>query len=183
MKILTGRLKDTAIPFRPQPGLRPTPDRVRKAVMDSLAHGWEGARALDLFSGTGALGLEALSAGAAEAVFVESDRRRADAIARLARDLGLGDVCRVLAEDVFTAIGRLRALGERFDRVLADPPYEQGYSVRLLEDLEDGALLRPGAWLMVEAYKKEKLPERAGRLERRRTAFYGDTGVHYYVLV
>lgn len=183
MKILTGRFKDTPIPFKEQPGLRPTPDRVRKAIMDSLAHGWEGVRVLDLYSGTGALGLEAMSAGAESAVFVESDRRRADAIGRLLESLGLSDACRVETGDVLAVIDQFHGREERFDRVFADPPYEKGYALKTLELFQDGAALRPGAWIVIETYKKETMPPSLGRLESRRVAFYGDTALHYYLLV
>ncbi len=183
MKILTGRLKDTPIPFKEQPGLRPTPDRVRKAIMDSLAHGWDGAQVLDLYSGTGALGLEAISAGAASAVFVESDRRRAQDIERLIGSWGLDQTCRVEAGDVLAVMDQLEDRGERFDRVFADPPYEKGHALKTLEFFKNGAALQPGAWLVIETYKKEAMPEALGRLECRRSAFYGDTAVHYYLLV
>lgn len=183
MKILTGRFKDTQIPFKPQPGLRPTPDRVRKAVIDALSPGWDGARVLDLFAGTGALGFEALSAGASGAVFVESDRRRAAQIEALIEKLDLAAVCRVEAEDVLAFLARLTQRADRFDRVLADPPYEKGLAQKTLEFFKDGAALNPGAWVMIETYKKEVMPASVGRLHSRRTVFYGDTAIHYYVLV
>lgn len=183
MKILSGRLKDTQIPFRPQPGLRPTPDRVRKAVMDAMRNGWEGAAVLDLFSGTGALGLEALSAGAKSVVFVEADRRRAESIRALIREWGLENAARVERNDAAAALELLAKRGEVFDRVLADPPYEKGLALKVLTFFADGAALKPGAWIALETYKTEVLPDRQGRLERRRAAQYGDTTIHYYVLV
>jgi 16S rRNA (guanine966-N2)-methyltransferase len=183
MKILTGRFKHTEIPFKPQPGLRPTSDRVRKAIMDSLMGGWEGASVLDLYSGTGALGLEAVSAGAAGAVFVESDRRRADAIEGVVEKLGISDNCRVERSDVLSALESLKKRGAAFDRVFADPPYEKGLAIKTLEFFSDGSALKPGAWITIETYKKEPLPDVVGRLQRRRNTAYGDTAVHYYVLV
>lgn len=183
MKILSGRFKDAPIPFKPQPGLRPTPDRVRKAIIDALSPGWSGTRVLDLFSGTGALGFEALSAGAAGAVFVESDRRRAVQIEQMIEELGLADACRVEREGIWTSLDRLVKKEERFDRVLADPPYEKGLAPRVLDFFKEGTALNPGAWLALETYKKELMPEKLGRLENRRSVFYGDTAVHYYVLV
>lgn len=183
MKILTGRFKHTEIPFKPQPGLRPTSDRVRKAIMDSLMGGWDGASVLDLYSGTGALGLEALSAGAASAVFVESDRRRADAITRVLEKLGLSARCRVEKLEVAAALESLKRRGAAFDRVFADPPYEKGLAVKTLEFFMDGSVLKPGAWIIIETYKKEPLPDALGRLQLRRSTAYGDTAVHYYVLV
>ena len=181
MRILSGSLKDAEIPFKPQPGLRPTPDRVRKAMIDTLQP-WEGMRVLDLFSGTGALGLEAVSAGAASVVFVESDRRRADEIAQLVRGLNLTGQCRVKKQDAWVALADL-AGGDSFDRVLADPPYEKGLALKTLDFFKQGTCLNPGAWVVIETYKKEPLPDALGRLERRRSTPYGDTTLHYYSLV
>lgn len=183
MKVLSGRFKNTVIPFKPQPGLRPTPDRVRKAIIDSLRPAWDGVSVLDLFSGTGAMGLEALSAGAASAVFVEADRRRADGIRQVLRHLKLEGECRVESADVFLTLSRLDDHEERFDRVLADPPYEKGLALKTLEFFSEGAALAPGAWIALEARYNEPLPDTCGRLTRRKTSEYGDTAVHYYVLV
>jgi 16S rRNA (guanine966-N2)-methyltransferase len=183
VKVLSGRFKNTAIPFKPQADLRPTPDRVRKAIIDALRPAWDGVSVLDLFSGTGAMGLEALSAGAARAVFVEADRRRAEGIRQTLRHLKIDEESRVEAADVFAALERLAGEGERFDRVLADPPYDKGLALKTLEFFSEGAALTPGAWIALETRRKEVLPDTRGRLTRRKTAEYGDTAVHYYVLV
>lgn len=196
MKILTGRFKDAQIPFKPQPGLRPTPDRVRKAVIDSLSPGWEGARILDLYAGTGAMGLEALSAGAESVLFVEADRKRAAQIEQTIASLESAVRTRrnredreeifssqVIAEKVAEALPRIARSGERFDRVWSDPPYEKGLALQSLDFFKTGQSLNPGAWVIIETYKKEKMPAEAGRLQSRRVAFYGDTAIHYYILV
>lgn len=189
MRILTGRFKDRPIPFKPQAGLRPTPDRVRKAVMDALGPAWSGLRAMDLYAGTGAMGFEMLSAGAEHVVFVESDRKRAQQIELSLRSLtslsnpGIRPSGAVVSDDVRRALPGLAGEGIGFDRVWADPPYEKGLAAATLAFFAEGRLLNPSGWVVLEAYKKEELPDRLGRLERRRKAAYGDTAVHYYILV
>jgi 16S rRNA (guanine966-N2)-methyltransferase len=104
-------------------GTRPTADRVREAVFSSLLPHLPGARVLDLYAGSGALGIEALSRGAAHATFVERDRGALRAIADNLDTTGLGDRAEVVAADVRSALGRLAGAQEPFDVVLLDPPY------------------------------------------------------------
>ena len=104
---------------------RPTPNRVREAVFNSLysLDAIEGARVLDLYAGTGALGIEALSRGAAEAVFVESDPAVAAVLRSNLETTGLADRAAVMVTDADTALAGLAREGRRFDLALADPPY------------------------------------------------------------
>ena len=105
-------------------GVRPTPDKVRLAIFNSLGPTVEDARVLEVFAGTGALGLEALSRGAASALFVELSAKHARVMQQNFKALGqaLGKV-RFSVEDAFTALGQLRERGEQFDLIFADPPY------------------------------------------------------------
>jgi 16S rRNA (guanine(966)-N(2))-methyltransferase RsmD len=110
--------------------IRPTADRVREALFSILGQRVDGARVLDLFAGTGALGLEALSRGAVEVVFVEVDRGIARTLESTVIELGVADACRVVQADVLTASDRLN-LGDPFQIVLADPPYGCGLADRV----------------------------------------------------
>lgn len=142
--------------FPARPGLRPTPDRVRETLFNWLAPVLPGARCLDLFAGTGCLGLEALSRGASEAWFVERD-------AVLTRVLAghierLGAEARIVREDVARFLARRGAAAEAvlFDIVFVDPPFEDSV-LPVLEAVEP--LLAPGAWVYVERALPEGLPE------------------------
>ncbi len=132
--------------------LRPTTDRVREALFNLLAHGGygdpvRGARVLDLFAGTGALGLEALSRGAAAAAFVETGRPALALLrANIAR-LRAGDAARVIERDA-TRLGPNQ--GEAFDLVFLDPPYGRGLGERAVAAALDGGWLAPGALLVWE---------------------------------
>ncbi|MGQ9779151.1 MAG: 16S rRNA (guanine(966)-N(2))-methyltransferase RsmD [Bacillota bacterium] len=125
MRIVAGRFRGRRLQGPRHPGLRPTAEKVRKAVFDILGPRVAGAVVLDLFAGAGGLGLEALSRGAKQVIFVERDRRALDLLRRNLRELGLaeGEEVRVVAGDVRMVLSRLAGAGERFDLVLADPPY------------------------------------------------------------
>jgi 16S rRNA (guanine966-N2)-methyltransferase len=146
--------------------VRPTGDRVREAWMSALQLRIPGARVLDLFAGSGALGLECLSRGAAEAVFVEQARGSLAALRANVEALGCGDRTRIVRGDALAWAGALSP--GAFDIALSDPPYGSGYLERLVE------LFRrvPFAGeLWIEHGTGESAPELPGLLQRR----YGDT--------
>lgn len=154
-------------------GVRPTTDRVREATFARLG-ALDGARVLDLYAGTGALGIEALSRGAANVVFVERGRASLDALRRNLATLGLGESVRIVARDVAAAVADLGRAGERFDLVLLDPPYETGEDERTLRAVVAARILAPGALLVVERSRRHALPPISGLAlqdERR----YGDS--------
>lgn len=159
--------------------MRPTSDRVREAVFARLED-LAGARVLDLYAGTGALGIEALSRGAASAVFVE---RAPAALAVLRANLaalGLEGVSRVLGMDVRAALRRLAREGQRHDLVLADPPYAAGEVEAVLRGVAEAGILSPGATLVIETSRRHPPGAVPGlaRLDERR---YGDTLVVRFV--
>ncbi len=154
--------------------LRPTSDRVREAIFNLLLNGGygnpvQGARVLDLFAGTGALGLEALSRGAAHVAFVD-DGSTARAILRrnieLMRAMGVTDVWRRDA----TSMGQNRGLG--FTLVFLDPPYNKGLGERSVASCLEGNWLAPGALIVWEESAAPSPPEGLEQLDQRR---YGDT--------
>ncbi|MEG3616735.1 MULTISPECIES: 16S rRNA (guanine(966)-N(2))-methyltransferase RsmD [Isoptericola] len=170
----------------PPSGTRPTSERVREAMFSRLEHLGvvDGARVLDLFAGSGALGLEAASRGAAEVVLVDAARQAADVARRNAADLGLGRRVRVLAEPAERAAARLAADGAPsggFDLVLIDPPYDLDPAVlnRVLADLAAPGVLAPDAVVVLEQARRGApftWPDALTELSAKR---YGDTVVHY----
>ena len=148
VRIIGGRFRRRRVPVPAVPGLRPTPDRVRETVFNWLAGRVEGARCLDPYAGTGALGLEAASRGAARVVCVERDRRLADALEAQARALG-ADAVRVVCAPVLAWLaGRA---GEPFDIVLMDPPFDAGEHGAAAAALEAGGWLAPDARVYLES--------------------------------
>jgi 16S rRNA (guanine966-N2)-methyltransferase len=169
----------------PPSGTRPTSDRVREAVFSTLQarRDLEGARVLDLYAGSGALGLEALSRGAAHVRFVESDRRAAAVVRRNVEALGLGgpdgNAVQVTAADV--AVVLRSGADQPYDVVLADPPYalSDGALGAVLSALIKGGWLAPAALIIVERSVRASppaWPEGVFELMNRR---YGDTTVYY----
>jgi 16S rRNA (guanine(966)-N(2))-methyltransferase RsmD len=140
----------------------------------------EGARVLDLYAGSGSLGLEALSRGAASAVLVERGRQAADAIRRNVAELGLSERAEVVSRDVFGAIERLRARLERFDVVFADPPYRSGDADKLLGRLGEEELVEAGGLVVLEHHHKRELRERYGSLSRLRVLKAGESTLTIY---
>lgn len=175
IRIIGGSLRNSRLEVPERPGLRPTPERVRETLFNWLAPMIEGARVLDLCAGTGALGIEALSRGAASACFVEPDARAAralrDNLARLkAAD---GEVAAVDAQAF------LRGAARAFDLVFLDPPFALDLWSALAERLEQGGWLATRAWIYVES-PREAIPavpanwtlHREGRAGEVRFALY-----------
>jgi 16S rRNA (guanine966-N2)-methyltransferase len=177
-RVIAGTAGGRTLRTPPGAGTRPTSERVREALFSALdARGVvQGARVLDLYAGSGALGIEAASRGAAEVVLVESERRAADVAARNVRDLGLDHV-RVARRDVVAHLGGEE--GTVVDLVLLDPPYDVGEEAlaTVLERLAD-RWLADGATVVVERSSRSPEPtwppglERVGRPRR-----YGETTV------
>jgi 16S rRNA (guanine966-N2)-methyltransferase len=147
LRVIGGQWRSRRLEFPDLPGLRPTPDRVRETLFNWLAPVLPGAHCLDLFAGSGALGIEALSRGAAEVVFVE----RYSLAVRALRD-NLGQLhARNARIDQAEALTWLRSPGTPFDVVLLDPPFGEGLLAPACTRLEQGGWLAPTAWIYLEA--------------------------------
>jgi 16S rRNA (guanine966-N2)-methyltransferase len=156
--------------------VRPTADRVREAIFSILGEKTEGARVLDLFAGTGALGLEALSRGASSAVLVESDPGAFEILRRNVLDLE-ATRAETLLMDSRAAVRALRRRGIRFGLVFLDPPYGKGIAEGSAADLDGAGLLEPGGTVVVEdAARAAETPFPPG-WERVGDRRYGDTRV------
>lgn len=159
---------------------RPTSDLLRQAIFNVLGARIHGARGLDLFAGTGALGLEALSRGAADVTFVERDRAALASLRTNLVGLGLSTRARVVAQETLAALHGLARVGERFDCVFLDPPYAGDLALRCVETLAPGGILSENALLLVQASHKTDLPERVGTLSRAWQRRYGETRLTLY---
>jgi 16S rRNA (guanine966-N2)-methyltransferase len=154
----------------PRTGLRPTRNIVKQAIFNMLRSRVAGARVADLFCGAGALGIEALSAGAASAIFVEQDRRT---VSLLKENLvPFAERARVIAGDVARVLPRLA--GEQFDIILADPPYQHGQDTETLQLVARHGLLKPGGVVVLEHSRRDQ-PAIPAEFSLTRTHKYGDT--------
>ncbi len=153
LRIIAGQWRGRKLPFPDQQGLRPTPDRVRETLFNWLQPVIPGSRCLDLFSGSGALGLEALSRGAASAVLVDSSTA---VVGQLRRNLQLlnADNAEVVQSSAQSWLAHNQQLSAGFDLVFLDPPFRQGMLEQCCELLEQSELLSPGARIYVEAEKE-----------------------------
>lgn len=179
MRVIAGRLKGRRLASPSWPGLRPTSDRLREALFNVLAPRMAGARVLDLYAGTGALGIEAHSRGASLVVFVEQDRRAQQLIADNLAHCGVVDGCVIIRA---TAAGGLhtwlgRADFTPFDVVLLDPPYDLSPDAALA-GVE--AVVGAHGVVVFEHARRVPSPERAGALVRTRELRSGDSTLSFY---
>src|SRR5215510_3564714 len=160
MRIVGGQFKGRAIAAPPGGDTRPTADRARESVFNVLAHadwspGVEGRRVLDLFAGSGALGLEAISRGAAFALFVETDAAARGAIRDNVEALGLFGVTRIHRRDATDLGVKPAGLGDPFDLVFLDPPYGKGLGERAMSKLREGGWITEDALIAFECAAEE----------------------------
>ena len=176
MRIVGGRLRGRTLAAPKSQAIRPTADRLRESLFNILFHGYgdpvTGARVLDLFGGTGALGMEALSRGAAFALFIDDSPEARGLIRENVVALGLGGVSRIFRRDA-TKLGEARPV-DPFSLVFLDPPYGQGLAEQALASAREGGWLVPAALLVVEESIEPgfKPPDGFDEIERRR---YADT--------
>jgi len=160
--------------------MRPTADRVREAIFNILGGAVAGAQVLDLFAGTGALGIEALSRGAAGAIFVEEHRTSLVVLRRNLALCGLTDVGHIYPLPVQKALPQLAAQGKSFNLIFLDPPYEKGLAGRTLALLARLPLLDPYGIIAVEHSRAEALAEAYEALVGTDRRHYGGTMVSFY---
>ncbi|MEJ2376783.1 MAG: 16S rRNA (guanine(966)-N(2))-methyltransferase RsmD [Pseudolabrys sp.] len=176
MRVVGGRLRSRPMAGPKSDAVRPTSDRLREALFNILAHAYddpvEGARVLDLFAGTGALGIEGISRGAVYALFVDKGVEARALLRQNIEALGLAGVTRIFRRNA-TKLGPAHPL-EPFDLVFADPPYGKGLAEKALANAREGGWLKPGALVVVEeaADAGFAAPEGFEELQRRQ---YDDT--------
>ena len=171
MRVVGGRLKGRNLASPSSQAIRPTADRLRESVFNILIHAYddpiEGARVLDLFAGTGALGIEAVSRGAGFTLFVDNGAEARALLRNNVEALGLGGVTKVYRRDA-TNLGPAHPM-EPFSLAFLDPPYGKGLAEKALVSLRDGGWLTSGALLVVEEAKAAAFaaPDSFEELERR----------------
>lgn len=175
LRIIGGGWRGRRVHFPDIPGLRPTPDRVRETLFNWLQHTVAAARCLDLFAGSGALGLEALSRGAHEAVFVEHSALAAQALRAELQTLGGSARARV----VETGAARfLAAPGEPFDIIFVDPPFGEGAVGEFLPLIAQRPWIRPGGLVYIESERQLGAPTLPASWELLKSKSAGEVGYH-----
>jgi 16S rRNA (guanine966-N2)-methyltransferase len=180
MRVVAGELRSRRLHTVAGQGTRPTSDRARAGLFDWLGPRIDGMRVLDLYAGTGALGIEALSRGAREAIFVERARAALQVLRRNLDELGLRERTRVVEADLARGLGPLAAKLGVFDLVLADPPYEGDALERLLADEDLASVLEPDAVVVTERSARAEADASRSRLRLRDSKRYGETAFDWW---
>jgi 16S rRNA (guanine966-N2)-methyltransferase len=180
MRIIAGKAKGTRLKMVPGKHVRPTADRVKESLFQVIGPFFDGGMALDLFAGTGALGLEALSRGLDRAVFIDSSRTSCDVIRMNAGASKLSDSVEVYRNDVQRALPLLKKRRLQFDYIFLDPPYKKNLLAPTIEKISKHGLLK-GDGLIVAEHEAECVPpEEIGAFRRYRLLNYRDTSISLY---
>lgn len=182
MRVIGGTIKGRHLFTCRAPLLRPTADKVREAIFAIIAPLLQGGVVLDLFAGTGSLGIEALSRGMDRAVFVEDDRRVAAVLRKNLVACGMEDRAEVMSVPVEAALRVLHARGRTFRLIFLDPPYEEALAGKALQTLSQTRVLETEGLVVAEHSSREEMESIYGDLildDRRR---YGHTVISFYVL-
>ena len=179
MRIITGTSKGRRLVTPKNQSVRPTSDRVKESIFNILGRDVEGKVVLDLFAGTGNLGIEALSRGAEKALFVEKGRQAIRLIQRNISQCGMQERSEILSRDVCRAIGILSRRGESFDLILMDPPYAKGLIQETLTKLLSTRIYHDGTILLIEHDRREPLPEKVEGWSVMRRQEIGDTVISF----
>lgn len=184
MRIISGKARGKRLATFEGNSIRPTPDRVREAIFSKLfSHygSFDGLKVLDLFSGTGAMGLEALSRGVKRAILVDKGPQSIGLMQSNCKNCGFDTSAEILRSDVLSALPKLVAKGP-FDLIFMDPPYAQGLVPQCLGEIDRLGLLAPGGMICAETGHSDPVPERLGRIERFDLRTYGTVTLHLFAM-
>jgi len=186
MRVISGIAKGIRLTAPEDRRVRPTSDRIKESlfsILHSICGDISGQNILDLFAGTGSLGIEALSRGANSAVFVDNHRTSVTLINANINKTGFSDRSEVILADSFQALSKLADKNSCFDLVFADPPYGKDIAQQLLENISTLGLLAEGALVIIETGGKEELPLNAGNLRQIDKRIYGDTSLTFFEFI
>lgn len=180
MRVITGIAKGRRLKAPKGMDTRPTADRAKEALFNIIGTRVIDANFLDLFAGTGAIGIEALSRGAGRTVFVERSPKAVKVISENLELTRLIDNTEILVLESDKAIDKLASRGEKFDIIFVDPPYRKGLERASLEKISQSTLLSTGGLVITESSKLDIPPEQVGRFLLKRQGKYGDTVLSFY---
>jgi len=180
MRVIAGQAKGRPLKAVPGDATRPTTDKVKEALFSMIGPFFDGERVLDLFAGTGGLGIEALSRGAGNAVFIDANARSIEVVRRNLDAVGMSGLAEVYRNDAVRAIKTLARKGAAFNLIFLDPPYAMETGDKLLELLAEQGLAADGAVAVLEHASSRSYPERFHRYERIKHAVYGEAALSIY---
>lgn len=183
MRIITGKARGTALRTLPGENTRPTAAKVKEAIFSALQFDLEGRRFLDLFAGSGQMGLEALSRGAAGATFVDAEKDALDIVKANAEKTRLSPFCRFCLSDYRNFIRKEGARGEKYDLIFIDPPYAARLAADAADRILRASLSKPHTLFIAESEEEdifEGRPDIAGKFEILRRKTYGRATVTFF---
>jgi len=180
LKVVGGIAKGRRI-RPPKTSLRPTSEKVKEALFDILKERVNGSIFLDLYAGTGGVGIEALSRKAKRVIFVESNPSSIKGLKENISSLGFEERVDIIASSARGFLEKAIERGERFDIIFLDPPYHTGEIDRIFKILSEGDILSQKGVLVAEHFKKKRLPEEVGHLMLLREYRYGDTVLTLFI--
>lgn len=178
MRIISGKYKGHHLVSFQADHIRPTTDRVKESLFNILMHEISNAKVLDLFSGTGSLGLESLSRGAAEVTFVEKNKKSLNILQKNLEKLKVNEPYTVVTKDVLKYLQTYQ--GDPFDIILADPPFTEAIAHDVLMELSQSICVGPNTWIAIESSRKERLDENYGKLTRFDKREFGDKFLSFF---
>lgn len=183
MRVITGQAKGKKLKAPKGLTTRPTTDRVKEALFNILNLYIEDSQVLDLFAGSGSIGIEALSRGAKKSFFVDKSSEAIKCINDNLHHTNLISKAEVYRNDVFNALLLLGRKKEKFDIIFIDPPYLQGFEINVLEKIKEYSLLYHDGIIIIEISKKDIIPEIITDFYCERSENYGDTTLLFYTSV
>lgn len=180
MRVISGQARGRPLKAVPGNATRPTTDKVKEALFSIIGPYFDGERVLDLFAGTGGLGIEALSRGAGTAVFVDANPRSIEVVRRNLEATGFARQAEVYRNDARKAIRALERRGEPFHLLFLDPPYAMDNCDEMLSEMAEKGLVADGATAVVEHAAEVDYPDGFGGFARVRHATYGETALSVY---
>ncbi|HEY4602397.1 MAG TPA: 16S rRNA (guanine(966)-N(2))-methyltransferase RsmD [Cerasibacillus sp.] len=181
MRVIAGKYKGRGLQSVPGQMTRPTTDKVKEAIFHMLGPYFDGGRCLDLFAGSGSLGIEALSRGMDEAIFVDKHVKAIQTINHNLKALKVTEHVEVYRNDAFRALKAIHKRDLTFQLILLDPPYKKGNYLLLLETITSMQLLAKDGYIYCEHDVKEHLPQELNGLFQIKQHHYGDTsGITIY---
>ncbi|NEW05500.1 16S rRNA (guanine(966)-N(2))-methyltransferase RsmD [Paenibacillus sp. SYP-B3998] len=180
MRVISGSAKGRLLKAVPGTSTRPTTDKVKESIFSMIGPYFDGGQVLDLFAGTGGLGIEALSRGMNRAVFIDIEKKSVDTIQHNLQATGLKEQAEIYRTDATRALKSLAKREQQFELVFLDPPYKMKVIAELISSMEAQGLLEAQAIIVVEHDVKDVLVESIGEFVQQRRAEYGDTAVTIY---
>lgn len=180
MRVISGKVRGLKLNTPKDDNVRPTTDRVKESLFNIINAYIIDSRVLDLFAGTGSLGIECLSRGAQKCVFIDISKESIAIVKSNIKKANFENESVVINSDFQDAVKRLNTQNEKFDVIFMDPPYYKDMFVKALESIDSANLLDEDGIIMVEHDTKDTFPNNIGRLEKNRSKKYGNTTLTFY---